>query len=169
MMMVNVIYLSVSEFLYFGVEYLNLDTYHIFDNPNELSIQHIDCMAKLVGPETIIIKEVSQSSPEYECIENFAESFEELNTFYGRPFEIHRIFCPSITSSWWEINPVAAYTNSLILNDKVLVPQYGNLYDESALEVYRQAMPGYEVIGFDNNTNEPWYGEDALHLSLIHI
>ena len=73
-LMVNENNLSQSEFLSIAEEYLNLDTYHIFDNPNELSIQHIDCMAKLVGPETIIIKEVSQSSPEYECIENFAES-----------------------------------------------------------------------------------------------
>ncbi len=168
-LMVNENNLSQSEFLNISQDYLNLDTYHIFDNPNELSIQHIDCMAKLVGPETIIIKQVSENSPEYECIENFAESFEQLNTFYGRPFEIHRIFCPSIVSSWWEINPVAAYTNSLILNNKVLVPQYGNLYDQSALEVYTQAMPGYEVIGFDNNTNEPWYGEDALHCRTMGI
>ena len=47
--------------------------YHIFDNPNELSIQHIDCLAKLVNSETVIIKQVPESSPEYECIENFAQ------------------------------------------------------------------------------------------------
>ena len=30
-------------------------------------------------------------------------------------------------------------------------------------------MPGYEVIGFDNNTNEPWYGEDALHCRTMGV
>ena len=55
----------------------------LFDNPNQLSIQHIDCMAKLVNPETIIIKQVLESSPEYDCIENFANSFYQLNTFYN--------------------------------------------------------------------------------------
>ena len=61
-LMVNENNLSQSEFLNIAEEYLNLDTYHIFDNPNELSIQHIDCMAKLVDPETIIIKSFSEQS-----------------------------------------------------------------------------------------------------------
>tara|TARA_Y100001936_G_scaffold231588_1_gene255677 strand:- start:8182 stop:10008 length:1827 start_codon:yes stop_codon:yes gene_type:complete len=137
--------------------------YHIFDNPNELSIQHIDCMAKLVNAETIIIKQVSEDSPEYECIEDFAESFYSLNTFYERPFEIKRIYCPEIPGGPWENNPVAAYTNSLILNNKVLVPKYGIPEDELAIQVFQEAMPGYEVIGFDDLNSDPWYGEDALH------
>ena len=146
-----------------------LSDYHIFNNPNESSIQHIDCLAKLVDSETIIIKQVSQSSPEYQCIEEFANSFYELNTFYGRPFEIHRIFCPEINGGWWELNSVAAYTNSLILNDKVLVPQYGIPEDDQALDLYRNAMPGYNVIGFNEASNNPWYGEDALHCRTMGI
>ena len=114
-----------NEFINIVEEYLNINNYHIFDNPNEESIQHIDCLAKLVDSETIIIKQVPESSPEYECMEDFAESFYELNTFYDRPFNIHRILCPEINAGPWEVNPVAAYTNSLILNGKVLVPQYG--------------------------------------------
>ena len=168
-LMVNESNISNSQFKALMEDYLNLDTYHIFENPNFLSIQHIDCMAKLVDSETIIIKQVSQLSPEYNCIENFAESFYELNTFYDRPFEIHRIFCPAINGAWWEVNPVAAYTNSLILNDKVLVPQYGIVQDESALQTFRDAMPGYEVIGFNASNSDPWYGEDALHCRTMGI
>ncbi len=162
---------DVSEFQFKALieEYLDLESFHIFDNPNVLSIQHIDCMAKLVDSETVIIKQVSELSPEYDCIENFADAFYELNTFYGRPFEIHRIFCPSINGAWWEINPVAAYTNSLILNEKVLVPQYGIFHDQAALETYKNVMPGYNVIGFEAATNEPWYGEDALHCRTMGI
>ncbi|MEE2858178.1 MAG: agmatine deiminase family protein, partial [Candidatus Neomarinimicrobiota bacterium] len=48
---------------------LSIDDYVILDNPNVESIQHIDCLAKLVNSETIIIKQVSESSPEYECME----------------------------------------------------------------------------------------------------
>jgi hypothetical protein len=92
-----------------------------------------------------------------------------LNTFYNRPFNIHRIYCPEINGGWWELNSVAAYTNSLILNNKVLVPQYGISSDENALNVYREAMPGYEIIGFNNNTGNPWYGEDALHCRTMGI
>ena len=130
-----------------------------FDNPNQESIQHIDCIAKLVNPETIIIKQVPESSPEYECMEEFANSFFELNTFYGRPFKIHRIFCPEISGGYWENNPVAAYTNSLILNDKVFVPIMNSSWDDEALEAYELAMPGYEVLGFTGS----WESTDALH------
>jgi hypothetical protein len=146
----------MSQELYFS-------DYHIFDNPNERSIQHMDCMAKLVDAETIIIKQVSESSPEYQCIEDFSESFYSLNTFYDRPFEIKRIYCPEIPGGPWENNPVAAYTNSLILNNKVLVPKYGIPEDELAIQVFQEAMPGYEVIGFDDSNSDTWYSEDALH------
>jgi len=39
------------------------------------------------------------------------------------------------------------YVNSLILNHKVIVPTFGVEQDEKALELYRQIMPGYEVVG----------------------
>ena len=168
-LMVNENNMGENDFIELIGDYLNITDYHILDNPNEESIQHIDCLAKLVGPETIIIKQVSDSSPEYECIEAFAESFYQMNTFYGRPFSIHRLYCPVINGGSWETNPVAAYTNSLILNNKVLVPQYGISQDFSALEVYAQAMPGYEVIGFDGAGNNPWYSEDALHCRTMGI
>ena len=148
---------------------LNLDNYYIFDNPNESSIQHIDCMAKLVNSETIIIKQVSENSPEYDCLEDFAQMFYDLNTFYDRPFNIHRIYCHSINSASWEVNPVAAYTNSLILNNKVYVPQYGIPEDLQALQTFEDAMPGYQVLGFNDSQSNPWYGEDALHCRTIGI
>ena len=168
-LMVNENNISNQSFKEIMYQELYFSNYHIFENPNEQSIQHIDCLAKIVNPETIIIKQVPESSPEYNCIEEFAESFYELNTFYERPFDIHRILCPNINGGWWETNPVAAYTNSLILNDKVLVPQYGILEDMQALQTYRDAMPGYEVIGFDDTFGNPWYAEDALHCRVMGI
>ena len=168
-LMVNENNLDSDNFISIIQEFLNVNNYHIFDNPNFESIQHIDCIAKLVNPETVIIKQVSQDSPEYDCIEEFTNSFMEINSFYDRPYNVHRIFCPEITGGSWETNPVAAYTNSLILNQKVLVPQYGIDYDLQALEVYQDVMPGYEVIGFDGASNDPWYSEDALHCRTIGI
>ena len=76
-------------------------------------------LTKLVNEETMIIKKVHNSNPEYQCIENFVESVSQLNTFHSRPYKIFRIFCPEILSASCEIIRVAAYTNSLILNDKV--------------------------------------------------
>ncbi len=168
-LMVNENNIDNNEFQQIVSDELFLSNYHIFDNPNVSSIQHIDCMAKLVNSETIIIKQVPETSPEYDCTENFANSFYELNTFYGRPFNIYRIYCPEINGGWWELNSVAAYTNSLILNGKVLVPQYGIPEDIQALQTYQDAMPGYEIIGFNNDTGNPWYGEDALHCRTMGV
>jgi len=168
-LMVNENSISNEAFIEIMNEELYFSDYHLFDNPNEESIQHIDCLAKLVGPETIIIKQVPESSPEYECMEDFADSFYELNTFYDRPFNIHRIFCPEINGGSWETNPVAAYTNSLILNNKVFVPQYGIPEDSEAIQTYRDAMPGYEVLGFDDTFGNPWYAEDALHCRTMGV
>jgi hypothetical protein len=58
-----------------------------------------------------------------------------------------------------------AYTNSLILNRKVLVPLYGIPADRDALETWREAMPGYQVVGFEHHGSwlERWMAFDALH------
>jgi len=168
-LMINENNMNQNQFLDIMEDSLYFDSYHIFDNPNVASIQHIDCLAKLVNSETIIIKQVPESSPEYECIENFADIFYDLNTFYHRPFKIYRLLCPEINTWFGEVNPVAAYTNSLILNNKVLVPQYGIPEDIQALQVYQEAMPGYEVIGFDGALNNPWYSEDALHCRTMGV
>ncbi len=64
---------------------------------------------------------------------------------------------------------MAAYTNSLILNNKVLVPQYGIPEDSEAIQTYSDAMPGYEIIGFDDTFGNPWYAEDALHCRTMGV
>ena len=50
----------------------------------------------------------------------------------------------------WE--SVHLYANSLMLNHRVLLCQYGQgfeSYDEDAIEVYRQALPDHEIIPID--------------------
>lgn len=51
------------------------------------------------------------------------------------------------------------YSNSLIINEKVLVPITGSSWDDEALDSYEEAMPGYEVLGFTGD----WESTDALH------
>jgi agmatine/peptidylarginine deiminase len=166
MLMVNENNLSVPTFLSIVADYLDLTDFHVLDNPNIEGIQHIDCNAKLLDAETVMVKQVDPANPEYECLEELAAYFAGLPTFYGRPFRVHRVFCPPITGGSWETSPVAAYTNSLILNRRVYVPLYGLDHDTQAVQAYQDAMPGYEVLGFHYAN---WYGEDALHCRAIGI
>jgi len=73
---------------------------------------------------------------------------------------------------------LAAYVNSLILNQNIYVPLYGIPQDSVALKQWADAMPGYTIKGFDYVlSGEPvvqphakeiykgigWTGGDALH------
>lgn len=136
-------------------EVMGLDRYHIVLAPEVYGIQHIDCYAKLVDEQTVVVKEVPSWHPEAGCCDALAAAFAAQTTAYGRPFDVVRIFCDV-----YEGQAAAAYTNSLILNRKVLVPMFGIPADQQALATYQEAMPGYQVLGFPYGS---WYDYDALH------
>jgi len=140
---------------------MGLSGYTIVENPEIYGIQHIDCYAKFLDEETVLVKSVETWHPEYNCIEELASHLSILNNCYGRPYDVVRIACGSYNGS-----EVAAYTNSLILNGKVLVPTFGIETDVTAIETYEEAMPGYEVIGF---YYDDWYYYDALHCRTMGI
>ena len=60
---------------------------------------------------------------------------------------------------------MAPYTNSLILNHSVYVPMGDNAsYNQGALEVYQEAMPGYNIVPvYNNDWSIGWENTDALH------
>lgn len=147
-------------FMGMAQDLLGIHQYWIAENPEVYGIQHIDCYAKLIGEEKVLVKQVPAWHPEHACVEALAEFFGNQLTCHGRPYEVFRITSPSYSG-----NSVAAYTNSLILNKKVLVPLFNIPADEQALDTYRQAMPGYQVKGFTGS----WYHYDALHCRTMGI
>jgi agmatine/peptidylarginine deiminase len=157
----NAPWMSSATFFSRAEDYLGITDYEILPNPEVHGIQHIDCYAKLLNEETVLVKEVPTWHPEYQCIEDLVDAFENLTTCYGRPYEIVRIWCAPYSG-----DEVAAYTNSLILNGKVLVPTFGIAADADALATYESAMPGYEVIGISYAS---WYYYDALHCRTMGI
>ena len=130
-------------------EYYGGHTSHVVDDPNNTYIDHIDCWGKYLSPHKVLIREVPTSHAQYDEIEEVADYFANTNTIYGQPWELHRVYTPNNQP----------YTNSLILNEKVLVPITNSSWDDDALDAYEQAMPGYEVIGFTGS----WQSTDALH------
>ena len=157
----NSAYMSESAFRATAETFLGITDYQFLSNPEVHGIQHIDCYAKLLDEETVIVKEVPTWHPEYDCIETLVDEFAVLGTCYGGPYDIVRIWCEPYSG-----NAAAGYTNSLIINKKVLVPTFGVSADATALATYADAMPGYEVIGLPH-TN--WYYYDALHCRTMSI
>ena len=130
-------------------DYYGIETYHVVPDPNNTYIDHIDCWGKYLSPTKVLIREVPNSHPQFDEIEEISNYFSNSTTKWNEPWELYRVWTPSNQP----------YTNSLILNDKVLVPITGSSWDEEALAVYSDAMPGYEVIGFSGS----WESTDALH------
>lgn len=144
-----------EEFLGLAEDYLGISRYVILHNTESMGIQHIDCWMKPLDEETLLVKRVPTWHEEYNFLESNVDRLRLLTTTYGRPYRIIRIDCPP-----YDGTRVAAYTNSLILNRKILVPLFSIPGDATAIETYQQAMPGYEVIGFPWSA---WYYYDALH------
>ena len=138
--------------------YLGIDPYHVTIDPQGDYIAHVDCWGKYLAPDKIILARVPESNPRYPYYEEVAEYFETTNCCWGYPYKVYRIDIPGGSV-------ISPYTNSLILNKKVLVPMgSNNAYNEAALNLYREAMPGYEVIGIENNSYwDGWLNTDALH------
>ncbi len=134
--------------------YLNND-YTVLDYIESGGIHHIDCWAKFLNPTTILVKDVPTSSSSYALLNQRAEQLSQMISPWGRPYTVVRVYCPYGT----------AYTNSIILNDKVLVPVFGDPWDDDALQTYEEAMPGYEVIGFTGS----WYDNDAIHCRTMGV
>jgi len=135
---------------------LGIRTYHVVADVNGAgSIKHIDCWAKYLAPDTILIREVPPSHSQYNMIEAAVDYFESQVSCYGTPYQVVRVYTPNNEP----------YTNSLILNNKVLVPVTGSSLDDEAIASYQAAMPGYEVLGFTGS----WVSSDALHCRAMGI
>jgi len=141
-------------------DYLGIDTYYLRQdlNPPEY-IQHIDCWGKFLAPDKILLKKVNPTHPNYTLIENEATFWAGQICSYGYPFRVFRVRTPSDQP----------YTNSVILNNKVLLPFMNSSWDDSAKVVYQNAMPGYEIYGFTALAGEPWVSTDAIHCRVMGI
>ena len=142
-------------------QYLGLEEYHFIPDPiyNYDAIQHIDCWGKLLAPDKVLIAQVPQGTPNYNKFEAAKDSMEAIISSYGTPMQVFRVQVAAVNTS-----TKTPFTNSLILNNKVFVPIGGNSsYNDAALKVYQQAMPGYTIIPVQQASSTPWYNTDALH------
>ena len=139
-------------------DFLGIHTYYMVPDVNGEYIEHIDCWAKFLSPDVIIIREVPKIHSQYSEIEAAVDYFETQKSCYGTNYEIVRVFNPNNEP----------YINSFILNEKVLVPMQGSQWDDEAIEAYETAMPGYEIIGFPATENQ-WLSTDAIHCRVKEI
>ncbi|MBK9291551.1 MAG: agmatine deiminase family protein [Bacteroidetes bacterium] len=135
------------------LDYLGISRYDVLPDPLGDYIKHIDCWGKYLAPDKVLIGRVAPTDPRYNAYEAVANYFATTPSSWGYPYKVYRVFTPGG-------NPATPYTNSLILNNKVFVPTTGSPHDAQAIQVYQQAMPGYQIIPIQYNS---WQNTDALH------
>ena len=165
---------SDEKFRHDVKQLLGIEQYNFISNFEEHGIQHIDCFMKLLDEERILVMRPPVDHPSYAQYEGIiTHELSQLKNAYGRPYQILRI-----DTDRYRDDELAAYANSLILNQNIYVPLFGIPQDSMALKQWSDAMPGYTVKGFDFVlSREPalqphakeiykgigWTGGDALH------
>jgi len=140
-------------------DYLGIDSYQVRPDPNGTYIDHIDCWGKFLAEDKILIRKVLPSHSQYSQIEAAAAFWTTQICPYGYPYKVFRVMTPNDQP----------YTNSVILNHKVLVPFKNSTWDDSAKAAYQAAMPGYEVYGFTALSSASWASTDALHCRVMGL
>jgi agmatine deiminase len=140
--------------------FLGVTQYWVLTDPTGTYIGHIDCFAKFLGPNSVLVAQSDDPTVNgaYDDVEAF---------FTDQGFAVTRVRCQEIGVTGADGKPTtAAYVNSLILNDEVYVPLAGQNFedcDAAALAAYGAAMPDHHIIGIIGKPEAPWLGTDALH------
>lgn len=127
--------------------------------------KHVDMFMKVLDYETIMVSSYPDSLPDYPVIESYVELLSQSLNYFQNPYNIVRIPAPPKEDGTFAItqdDEMRTYTNSLIINNVIIVPSY-NLpaYDSVAKQIYEAHMPGYIIKMIDARTLTPLFG--ALH------
>lgn len=125
-------------------------------------IHHIDMHMKLLNEETILVGQYPAGIADGPQIElNLQYVLNNFQTCFGKPYKVVRIPMPPENGQYPPSGDYRTYTNSVFVNKTVIVPTYEYQYDTTALRIYREALPGYRVVGIDCNAIIPSLG--AIH------
>ncbi len=127
------------------------------------AIHHIDMHMKLINEETLVMGQYPLGVADGPQIEaNLQYILANHNSVYGTPYKVIRIPMPDDNGAYPNTNgDYFTYTNSSFINKTLIVPTYNIPEDSVALNIYRQALPGYTVTGINSTASIGALG--ALH------
>lgn len=136
--------------------YCGVDDYFTMEDPQASYIDHIDCWAKMLSPDRILVLQVPPGNPDYAALEAMADLFEASECPWGTNWQVFRVFSGG----------TEGYTNSIIINDRVYMPTWNTSNDSPAIAAYQAAMPGYTIVGTYHGT---WLNTDAIHCRAMGV
>lgn len=139
-------------------DWMGLDRYIKMPTlPNDL-IHHIDMHMKLLDEERILFSEYPMGLSDGPQINaNMEYVLQNFQSTFGTPYEVIRIPSPPDAGQYPVLGQNNAsyktYTNAVFVNNKVLLPVYETQYDTTAIRIWEESLPGYEIIGIDCDDN----------------
>jgi agmatine deiminase len=134
-------------------DFMGIDRYIKMNTLPYDGIHHIDMHMKLLDEETLLVGQYPAGVADGPQIEaNLQYVLNNFMSVYGTPFKVIRIPMPPEGGQYPNNGgDYRTYTNSVFVNKTILVPTYTQQYDTTALRIYREALPGYNVVGLDCN------------------
>ena len=127
-------------------------------------IHHIDMHMKLLDESTLMVSEYPQGVADGPQIEaNLQYVLSNVTTKWGTPFDVIRIPSPPEFGAGYpnQNGDYLTYSNAVFVNNTILLPTYYEQYDTTAIRIWEEAMPGYNVVGIDCDSPN----EDIISLS----
>ena len=149
-------------------DYLGIDRYIKMPTLPYDGIHHIDMHMKLIDEETLLIGEYPDGISDGPQINaNIEYILSNYQSKWNTPYRIVRIPMPNSTGGAWPSNGASyrTYTNAVFVNKMVLLPLYRTQYDTTALRIWNEALPGFQIIGIDcdNNPDNIISASGAIH------
>ena len=143
---------TLSEIEDIMQDFMGIQTYILMETLPYDGIHHIDMHMKLLDEETILMAEYPPGVADGPQIEaNLQYVLSNYNSAFGTAYKVVRIPSPpSVSGNYPNTNGYyRTYTNSVFVNNTVLVPFYRQEYDTIAQRIYEEALPGYNIVGID--------------------
>lgn len=116
-------------------------------------IHHIDMHMKIIDEQTLLVGKYPDGVSDGPQIEaNLQYVLSNFTTKFGTPFTVHRIDQPSSVAGNFP-GPGNAYyrtyANQTFVNNTILLPTYRAEYDDPAVAILEDIMPGYNIVQID--------------------
>ncbi len=109
---------------------------------------------KILDFETILISVIPDTLPDYNIIEDFVLELSLVTNKFGGNYNIIRVLsAPNADGKYptSQDEEIRSYTNSLILNNLIIMPSYGiPEFDSAAYRMYKKYMSGYDIYMVDS-------------------
>ncbi len=129
-------------------KFMGISNYIKMDNLPYDGIHHIDMHMKLLDEQTLIVGQYPTGTADGPQIEaNLQYVLNNYTTKQGTPFRVIRVAMPADKSGKYpnQGGDYRTYANALIVNKSVLLPTYEMKFDTTAINIWKQAMPGYKI------------------------